>query len=253
LICKQVGNRLDRCPPPWLDRFQPALRSLLPTVPRPFPVEFILPRAFQLLQRTRPTACSLRFPGFDLSTSTRLASERLPWGFVPSSRRQSDAALPWVPMPHDRVFPESPRLGPALSGFPSSAFHAPSTACSASDLASLFHPAAAFRVPPSGVSPSIRVRSGFLRTFPLLPLSFRTCGLTRASPITLDFRGFLPASSAVTSVMGEITLAPRPSWSSLSSGFSFPILAFPFGMPPPSIFPAMSPPRRIPGVLRSRE
>jgi hypothetical protein len=35
------------------------------------------------------------------------------------------------------------------------------------------------RVSPSGVCPSIRVRSGFLRTFPLLPLSIRACGFPR--------------------------------------------------------------------------
>jgi hypothetical protein len=57
----------------------------------------------------------------------------------------------------------------------------------------------------------------------------------------------------VTSVMGEITLAPRPSWTSLSSGLSFSILAFPFEMPPSSTFSAMSPPRRVPDVFRSRE
>jgi hypothetical protein len=113
------------------------------------------------------------------------------WGFVPSSRPQSAAALLWVPMPHIRVFPESPRLGPALSGFPSSAFRTPSTAFSATDLASFFHPAIAFRVSPSGVCPSIRVRSGFLRTFPLVPLSTRACGFPRqlACP---RLQGFAP-------------------------------------------------------------
>lgn len=115
-----------------------------------------------------------------------------------------------------------PRLEPALSGFPSSAFRTPSTVCSATDLASLFHLAAAFRVSPSGVSPSLRIHSGFRRTFPLLSLSLRACGLTRASSMTVDFRGLLPAASAVTCVLGENTPAPRPSWISLSSGLSFP-------------------------------
>jgi hypothetical protein len=141
--------------------FPAGLAVFLLTVPRPFGIEFILPRAFLLLQRTRSTACPLSSPCFGLSTSTRTGSERLPWVFSPSSRRQSAAALTWVPVPHVRVFPESPRLGPALSGFPPSAFLTPSTVCSAADLASLFHLAAAYRVSPSGVCPSTWVHPDF--------------------------------------------------------------------------------------------
>jgi hypothetical protein len=140
----------------------------------------------------RSTACSLCPPGlwpFDL---IRSASERLPWGFVPLRGRQSAAAPAWVPMPHVGIFPESPRLGSALSDFPSSAFRTPSTVSSAADLASLFHPAAAFRVSPSGVCPSLRIRSGFLRSFPLLPLSTRACGRNRASSDCPRLQGFSP-------------------------------------------------------------
>ena len=122
-----------------------------------------------------------------------------------------------------------------------------------SQLAGLFHPAATCRVFLQGFVPRCGSVPDFSGPFPLLSLGRRACGRNRASSISLDFRGFLPASSAVTSVVVETTLAPRPSWSSLSSGLCFPILAFPFGMPPPSTFVAMSPPRRVPGVLRNRE
>jgi len=53
----------------------------------------ILPRAFRPLQRSLPTACLPRLPGFRLSTSTRFARKRLPWGFRPLrdfSRSSSD-------------------------------------------------------------------------------------------------------------------------------------------------------------------
>jgi hypothetical protein len=49
-------------------------------------------------------------PSFGLSTSTRVASERLPWGFVPLRGRQSAAALVRVPVPRSRVLP---RVTPA--------------------------------------------------------------------------------------------------------------------------------------------
>lgn len=158
--------------------------------------------------------------------------------------------MTWVPMPLVTIFPGSPRLGPALSDFPSLTFRTPSTVFSALDLASLFHPAATFRFSPSGVSPSLRIGA---RISPALsPPVVRPSSLRFPAPArySVDFRGFLPAASAVTSVVVETTLAPRPSWLLLSSGFLLPNPGTPFGMPPSSTFTAMSPPRRVPDVLR---
>jgi hypothetical protein len=113
-------------------------------------------------------------------------------GLLPSSRHQSTAAMTWVPMPHVTVFPGSPRLGPALSDFPPLTFRTPSTVFSAFDLAGLFHPAATCRFSPSGISPSLRVGSGFSPAHPLLSLSRRACGFTRASSIFPRLQGFSP-------------------------------------------------------------
>jgi hypothetical protein len=64
---------------------------------------------------------------------------RLPWGLAPlrgiNLRRPPDTRFP------------------RLASVPSSAFHTPSTVCSATGLAGLFHPAAASRVRSSGVCP----------------------------------------------------------------------------------------------------
>jgi len=71
-------------------------------------------------------------------------------GFLPSSRHQPAAST---------TYPGYPARAPV----PSSAFRTPSTVCSATSLAGLFHPAATSRVCPSGVCPSPRSRTGFPR------------------------------------------------------------------------------------------
>jgi len=83
-------------------------------------------------------------------------------------------------------------VGPALSDFPPLTFRTPSTVFSAFDLAGLFHPAATCRFSPSGAFPSLRIGSGFLPPFPLLSLSRRACGFTRASSIFPRLQGFSP-------------------------------------------------------------
>jgi hypothetical protein len=68
-----------------------------------------------------------------------------PLGFSPSSRLQSAQLGRGLPLPRPGFSQVS--LGqPALSDAPPLAFCTPSTVSSATDLASLFHPAAAFRV-----------------------------------------------------------------------------------------------------------
>jgi hypothetical protein len=60
----------------------------------------------------------------------------------------------------------------------------------------------------------------FAGPFPSCRWAFEPAALTRSSSLAVDFRGLLPASSAVTCVSGENTPAPRPSRISLSSGLS---------------------------------
>jgi len=59
--------------------------------------------------------------------------------------------------------PPLPRESQPQGHVPSAAFRTPSTVCSATNLAGLFHPAATSRVCPSGVCPSPRSRTGFPR------------------------------------------------------------------------------------------
>jgi len=131
-------------------------------------------------------------PSFGLSTSTRAAGERLPWGLLPLrglNRQQLWRGFPCLP---PGSFPGYPGWNFALSGRPSSTFLTSSTVCSATDPASLFHLAAAFRVSPSGVCSSLRIHSGFRRSFPLLSLGDRACG---KYPRQLDcprLQGFAP-------------------------------------------------------------
>jgi hypothetical protein len=75
LLCEQAGNLLSRSHPPWLDRFQPALRSSCSPFLDLFGPRFILPRAFLLLQRSRSIACSL------------CRSERRPFDLYPGGQR----------------------------------------------------------------------------------------------------------------------------------------------------------------------
>jgi hypothetical protein len=159
-------------------------------------------------------------PSFGLSTSTRAANERLPWGFLPL-RGQSEAALAWVPMPHARFFSGLPRLERRPFGLSAlGVSHA---------LGGLLRDRSC-----ELVSSRCRVQGFSFRGFSLAADTFRLSpdlsppGVQRpslrfrASSIAADFRGLLPASSAVACVMGEITPAPRPSWILLSSGLPIP-------------------------------
>jgi hypothetical protein len=176
------------------NRIAGALGCLLPSRPRRFrrtqrylsdrrPLQartrsFILPRAFRLLQSPRQPTCS--------SCDLAAAKERLPRGSVPHrgiNRRRP--LMPGDPTPQAHV--------------PSAAFPTPSTVCSATCLAGLFHPAATSRVCPPGVCPSPRSRTGFPRPIhALVRFEASACGLTRASFRPADFRALLPAVSAVS-------------------------------------------------------
>ena len=105
--------------------------------------------------------------------------KRLPWGSVPSSRHQPMASTHCA-------------RHPTLRYVPSSAFRAPSTVCSATCLAGLFHPAATSRVRPPGDCPSRGAVPGFPGPFmPSWRWTRKACGVTRASPSRPRLQGFL--------------------------------------------------------------
>jgi len=167
---------------------------------------FILPRASRLLQSfERPAACLLS--SSNLATAQVQKAPSL--GFLPSSRHQPAASTTYPGFP-------------ARAHVPSSAFRTPSTVCSATSLAGLFHPAATSRVCPSGVYPSPRSRTGFPRPFhALLPLErnrLRFDPRQRSRPSTSG-----PCSPRRVRFCAKPVKAlcnPRPSWASSSSGNS---------------------------------
>jgi len=88
--------------------------------------------------------------------------------------------------------PPLPRESQPQGHVPSAAFRTPSTVCSATNLAGLFHPAATSRVCPSGVCPSPRSRTGFRRPIhALVPLSESACGCPR-QPSRPGLQGLAP-------------------------------------------------------------
>ncbi len=121
---------------------------------------FILPRAFRLLQSSA-TNDLLPVSQKTLRPSDRPESASLG---VPSLIAASTSGVHHSP-------------GNPLPDFvPPSAFLTPSTVCSATSLAGLFHPAATSRVCPSGVYPSPRSRTGFPRPcHALLPFNAPAC------------------------------------------------------------------------------
>jgi hypothetical protein len=139
---------------------------------------------------------------------------------------------------------------------PSSAFHTPSTVCSATCLAGLFRPAATSRVCPPGDCPSRGAVPGFPGPFmPSWRWTRKACGVTRASLRALDFRAFSPRGECG----GERNLfrvpsAPRPSWALPPPGFPSTHRGNDFAFPPPTAFvrsePAPTGPRRLYGAGR---
>jgi hypothetical protein len=144
------------CTPARLRRFHLRVRPLPTAVHRFFRNRNILPRASRPLQSARvPHPPRTRSP------------EQLPWGLAPLRDINQQR-------PHSCGIP-----GPHC--VPSSASLTPSTVCSATGLAGLFHPAAASRVRPSGVCSSnaaARTRRP--------PIPSCRCACPPADPVTRD-------------------------------------------------------------------
>lgn len=165
LVCEQVENLLGRSHSALIRPFPADLAVSLLTVPRP-----LWGRGSSSLELFIPFSVHVRSPALrtlpssDLSTITRRASERLPWGFALFATSTGSSTDADFPSQHQGSFPGHPESNLPFRAFPSSTFRTSSTSCSTAGLASLFHPAAAFRVYPSGVCPSTWVRSGFPRS-----------------------------------------------------------------------------------------
>jgi hypothetical protein len=99
--------------------------------------------------------------------------------------------------PHTRGHP-FPRFGP------SSAFRTPSTVYATTGLAGLFHPAAAYRVRPSGDCPPPGARTGFPIRRALVPLCDDPPVLTPGRTRRPRLQGLAPQTGAVVSADGEI-------------------------------------------------
>jgi hypothetical protein len=174
--------RPDRRPywlpaPAWVSAFlpEPAV-SVRPPSTADFHRRFHPPASFAPPSK----CCSLR-PA--LGTPLDLAT----------SRKPKSASL-GVRCPHRGVNQRRPHTaGIPLPTFgPSSAFRTPSTVCSATGLAGLFHPAATSRVRPAGVCPSPRSRTGFHRPLPSCRWTKQPAGLTRRQPSRPRLQGLAP-------------------------------------------------------------
>jgi hypothetical protein len=142
---------------------------ILTTVPRRFTAGFILPRAEpSSSEYVQPAICPpsrASKPARDRSHERALHPLRQAplGGFrVPSSR-------------HQLVVSTCCERHPASRYVPSSAFLPPSTACSTTCLAGLFHPAATSRVFPSGIWPHRRAVPGHPRPLPSCRFLRRAC------------------------------------------------------------------------------
>jgi hypothetical protein len=117
--------------PPWTCCFQP-----------PFAVFLAAPAPGHLRFRVHPLV-SLASSSEYFTADTRpppASGKRLPWGSPSPSRHPQEEST------CDRL--------PAPAYVPPSAFLTPSTACSSSCVAGLFHPAATSEIRPSGVLPT---------------------------------------------------------------------------------------------------
>ena len=145
-LCEQPEGLLGRLLPPWLEHFGPALRSCCPPFPDLFGSGVILPRAFRPLQRSLPIACLPCLPSFPPCGGPPGLRESASLGVFALFATSVGVARTWAPTPPSGFFPGLPRFKPVLSDAPPLAFCTPPTVFSTTDLASLFHPAAAFRV-----------------------------------------------------------------------------------------------------------
>jgi hypothetical protein len=117
-----------------------------------------------------PSRCSSRCRPPELSPRdhplTRFASLQSLSSHHPPGRA---GHLPWASFPLRGVNRRSPLTRASRARFvPSPAFHTPSTACSSTDLAGLFHPATTSRVRSSGCSPREKPYGLVARRCPLV-------------------------------------------------------------------------------------
>jgi len=173
--------------------------------PQPFSHGFILPRAC-LLYRAPDRSPAPAHPAKPCDPAWR--RKRLPWGSAGPLRDIN------------RTRPPTARSDPSPCYGPPSAFLTPSTAYSASGLAGLFHPAAAYRVPPlRGLS----LRPEPHRISPaaaLVPLKQHLCGCPRRNA-TPRLQGLAPRTECGDDrERFKYPDAPRPSRALPSSGYS---------------------------------
>jgi hypothetical protein len=183
---------LLRRPPAFEDFASTPARTLRPPSPRRWRVEVHPAVRFTSSSEHcdfRPAPDSRR-P--DLAARPSMRPERLPWGFVPSSRRQPAAST------HAQGFP-SPCFGP------SSAFRTPSTVFATTGLAGLFRPAATYRVRPSGDCPPPGARLGFPNRLPSCRCAPRSPVLTPGRSLRPRLQGLAPQTDAVVTDDGEIS------------------------------------------------
>jgi hypothetical protein len=217
LVCEQVEDLLGRPRSALIRPFPADLAVFLLTVPRPCgagahpPSSFSSPSAF-----TFDRLLSVPFRALIFRPSPgEPASAFL--GVSPSSRRQPAAALMLISHPSIRVLSRVTPSRTCPFGLSRPRRLAPLPA-----LRACFIPLPRTGFILQGFVPRFGSVPGFPGRFPLLSLSIRLCGCTRSNSNTLGFRGFLPNSSAVACVMGEITPAPRPSWTFPPSGLPVP-------------------------------
>jgi hypothetical protein len=232
--------------PPAFEDFAPTLvRTFQPPSPRSWRVE-----VHPSVRFTSPSEhCDFRPAPATHDTGPcgppSLDQERLPWGFLPSSRRQPAAST------HAQGFP-SPCFGP------STAFLTPTTVYATTGLAGLFRPATAYRVRPSGDCPPPGARTGFPARLPSCRWTPHSPVLTPGRTLRPRLQGFALQTDAVVAGNGEV------------DGSSAPLLGLrlprvfsprtvrptpgiePVGPHPPATFTAMNPPQLIPGVLLVR-
>jgi hypothetical protein len=187
-----------------------------------------------------PAACDLpRGP----TTSRRADCEAPPLGFLALIAAPASGVHPCAGYPTPRYVP-------------SSAFRTPSTVCSATCLAGLFHPAATSRVCPPGDCPSRGAVPGFPGPFmPSWRWTRKACGMTRASPSRPRLQGFAPRGECGDERnLFRVPSAPRPSWALPPPGFPSTHRGNDFAFPPPTAFvrsePAPTGPRCLDGAGR---
>lgn len=179
--------------------FPAGLAVYLLAVPRPFRVEGHPPSSFSSPSASvlPPARCAL--PSFSLSTSTRVASERLPWGFLPL--RDLDRLQRWHGFPFlmPRSFPVYPGWDLPSRDLRPRRFARPRRLLPQPTLRAYFIslPRPGFLL--QGFVPRYESVPGFSGRLPSCRSASKPA-ISRSSSTALAFRGFLLASSAVTRV-----------------------------------------------------